>query len=154
MVLYLVLTHNLEYPALFISEYINNNRQKYYFLLRQITQNGNWLDWVNFILETVYHQSIKTNQLILEVLSLKETLKTKITNKYNFTYSHELINYLFKNIFYTQSQLINQSQIKSNKTALEYLNKLATDNILQTINITGTKEKIYYCQDLLNTLSK
>lgn len=151
MVLYLVLHQNLVSPALFISQYINQNRSKYYRLLREVTYSNNWKEWVLFILTAVQTQADKTNQIILNILELKDKFKNDILPKFNFTYSSELVIYIFSNAFYSQAKLIKHTPIKSNKTALEYMNALANEGVLEIAKST-TKEKIYYYSAFLKLL--
>ncbi len=151
MVLYLVLHDNLISPTLFISQYINRNRSNYYRLLREVTFLDNWKEWVLFILNAVETQAESTNKTIIDILELKSTFKKEILPQFNFNYSQDLLTYIFSNAFYTQTQLMNNTPIQSNKTAGEYLNSLEEKGILKTME-TKTKEKVYYYEDLLMIL--
>jgi Fic family protein len=151
MVLYLVVHSCLISPTLFISRYINQNRSKYYRLLREVTYKNNWKEWILFILDAAETQANDTNNTIVKILKLREWFKDKILIKFNFTYSQELLSYIFSNAFYTQSKLIESTQIRSNKTALEYLNALEDEGILK-IAESKTKEKVYYFDKFLKLL--
>ena len=151
MVLYLVLQKNLISPTLFISQYINNNKTEYYRLLREVTFKHNWKAWVLFILDAVEKQAIMTNKTILDILDLKAEFKRNILPKFTFAYTQELLSYIFSNAFYTQTQLINNTPIKTNKTAGEYLNTLEKEGILKVAE-SKTKEKVYYFENLLKAL--
>lgn len=151
MVLYLVLQGNLVSPTLFISQYINKNRSEYYRLLREVTFNNNWKEWVLFILDAVEVQAGSTNKTIIKILDLKSDYKKNILPKFTFTYSQELLTYIFSNAFYTQAQLIKNTPIQSNKTAGEYLNTLEQKGILKVME-SKTKEKVYYFEGLLKLL--
>lgn len=151
MVLYLVLQKNLISPTLFISQYINKNKTEYYRLLREVTFQNNWKEWVLFILDAVEKQAISTNKTIINILDLKAEYKKNILPKFTFTYTQELLSYIFSNAFYTQAQLIKNTPIKSNKTAGEYLNTLEKEGILMVVE-SKTKEKVYYFENLLKIL--
>lgn len=151
MVLYLVLQGVLITPTLFISQYINRNRNEYYRLLREVTFHQNWHEWVMFILDAVETQSIETNNTILRILDLESSFKTNILPDLGFTYSQELLAYLFSNPFYTQSNLMKYTPIRSNKTAGEYLNTLQDKGVLKVLE-TNSKEKVYYYDSLLSLL--
>lgn len=151
MVLYVVLQGDLISPTLFISQYINRNRSEYYRLLREVTFQDNWKEWVLFILDAVEKQANTTNQTIINILHLKTDFKKNILPEFSFTYAQELLNYIFSNAFYTQTQLIENTPIQSNKTAGEYLNTLEEKGILKTME-SKTKEKIYYFENLLKLL--
>lgn len=151
MVLYLVLQGDLISPTLFISQYINKNRSEYYRLLREVTFNNAWEEWILFILDAVETQAVTTNQTIIRILDLKANFKKHVLSKFTFTYSQELLTYIFSNAFYTQGQLIAHTPIQSNKTAGEYLNNLEQKGILKIME-SKTKEKVYYFEDLLKIL--
>jgi Fic family protein len=151
MVLYLVVHDCLVSPTLFISRYINQNRSVYYRLLREVTYEDNWKEWILFILEAAETQATDTNNAILKILKLREWFTGEVLPKLNFTYSQELLSYIFSNAFYTQSKLMESTQIRSNKTALEYLNTLENKGILKT-TVNKTKEKVYYFDKFLKIL--
>lgn len=151
MVLYLVLQRILVTPTLFISQYINRNRSDYYRLLREVTFKQNWHEWILFILDATEVQAIATNKTILDILDLEKHCKETILPQFNFTYHQEFLTYLFSNPFYTQSNLMQHTPIKSNKTAGEYLNTLEDNGILKAVE-TKSKEKMYYYDDLLKLL--
>jgi Fic family protein len=151
MVLYLVAHGCLVSPTLFISRYINQNRSEYYRLLREVTYEDNWKEWILFILDAAETQANDTNNTIIEILKLREWFKNKVLPQFNFTYSQELLSYIFSNAFYTQNKLMESTQIKSNKTALEYMNALEEIGVLK-ITESKTKEKVYYFDKFLKLL--
>lgn len=151
MVLYLAVHACLVSPTLFISRYINQNRSEYYRLLREVTYDDNWKEWILFILDAAETQATDTNNTILEILELREWFKNNVIPKFNFTYSQELLSYIFSNAFYTQSKLMESTQIRSNKTALEYMNTLVDEGVLKTAE-SKTKEKVYYFDKFLQLL--
>lgn len=151
MVLHLVVHGCLVSPTLFISRYINQNRREYYRLLREVTYEDNWKEWILFVLDAAETQAADTNNTILKVLELREWFKNEVLPKFNFTYSQELLSYIFSNAFYTQNKLMESTQIRSNKTALEYMNTLEAEGILKTTE-SQTKEKVYYFDKFLKLL--
>lgn len=151
MVLYMVLHINLHSPALFISQYINQHRKEYYRLLRGVTERTAWIEWITFILDAVQTQANATKNVVLKILDLKSHFQKKVLPDFKFTYAHELLTYLFSNAFYTQAQLMKSTPIKSNKTALEYLNNLVKTGVLGVAD-SKTKAKIYFMPDFLKIL--
>lgn len=152
MVLHLVVHGCLVSPTLFISRFINQNRSEYYRLLREVTYENNWKEWILFVLDAAETQATDTNSTILNILKLREWFKTEVLPKFNFTYSQELLSYIFSNAFYTQNKLMESTKIRSNKTALEYMNTLEGEGILKT-TVSKTKEKVYYFDKFLKLLS-
>lgn len=151
MVLHLVVHDCLLSPTLFISRYINQNRSEYYRLLREVTYEANWKEWILFILDAAETQATDTNNTIVKILELREWFKKEILPKFNFTYSPELMSYIFSNAFYTQNKLMESTNIRSNKTALEYMNGLEDHGVLKTTE-SQTKEKVYFFDKFLRLL--
>ncbi len=50
-ILYLVLTKKLSYPILFLSEYINSTRKKYYEYLNKCHETTDYTDIIIYLLE-------------------------------------------------------------------------------------------------------
>src|SRR5690554_6592452 len=68
-------------------------------------------------------RSLENPEIILEPLKVKEAVESSGIENINTTIS---------NAFYTQSKLMETTQIRSNKTALEYMNALEDEGILKT----------------------
>lgn len=151
MVLYLVAHDCLVSPTLFISRYINQHKGEYYRLLRRVTFQQEWKPWILFILDAVETQATATNAVVLDIIELKEKFKTEIMPQFNFTYTQELLTYIFSNAFYTQKNLRENTPVKSNKTALEYLHALEDIGILRVAE-TDSREKVYYFHEFLQLL--
>ncbi|TGN02878.1 Fic family protein [Leptospira dzoumogneensis] len=79
MVLYLIQTKILSLPILYISGYINNNRSKYYELLSDVSRNGNWEQFLEFMLNAFYLQARSTKNLLFKIIELYQTYKTEIS---------------------------------------------------------------------------
>lgn len=151
MVLYLTLHDVLISPTLFISKYINQNRSTYYRLLKEVTFENNWKEWILFILDAAEMQAQNTNQIILSILVLKKKFQERVLPQFNFIYTQELLIYLFSNAFYTQAALMQATPIKSNRTAFEYMNTLLGAGVLK-IAKSKSREKVYYYEDFLKLL--
>jgi len=150
MVLYLILSERLELPILFISGFINKNRSDYYRLLNSVTKNGNWKEWILFILNAIETQSLETAKTVSEIKKMHHQYKETIKNKLPKIYTAELVDYLFANPFYSQQSLA-QIVGKERKTSAKYLNSLLNENLIKAFRFK--REKIYYCPELLKLLS-
>ena len=67
IVLQLVQDEILELPILFISDYINKNRTEYYRLLRDVSMNDNWHEYIAFMLQGFYLQAKETKDLLFDI---------------------------------------------------------------------------------------
>jgi Fic family protein len=95
MVLYLVDVGLLSYPMLFISGYINQNRNEYYKLIYEVTANKNWLGFIEFMLKGFYLQAKETKEMLLKIISLHQAMKDGIKQKCPAIYSSDLVEQLF-----------------------------------------------------------
>lgn len=149
-ILYLILEGLQNLPILYLSNYIIQNKSDYYRLLQQIRDNGNWEEWLLFIIHGIEKTSKETIDLIIQIRDLMLEFKYKLRDSYKF-YSQALLNNLFKHP-YTKIEFIVNDLNVSRITAANYLNKLADDGLLK-------KEKIgtgnYYINErLFNLLAK
>lgn len=150
MVLYLILAKRLELPILFISGFINQHRSDYYRLLKAVTKDGNWQEWIMFILNAVETQAVETAGIVSEIKKMHHEYKEILKDKLPKIYTAELVDYLFANPFYSQ-QSLSQVVGKERKTAAKYLNSLLDKKLIEAFKFK--REKIYFCPKLLKLLS-
>ena len=127
-VLYLVKEGLLEIPILYMSRYIVNHKSEYYRLLQTVRTDGDWEEWVNFMLlavEQTSQDTIKSIELIREAL---QSAKHEIRNRYKF-YSQDLINSLFKQPYTKVDFLVNDLGV-TRFTARKYLDDLTAGGFL------------------------
>ncbi len=68
-ILYLIEQKLLEYPVLYLSQYINSNKADYYNRLQKVTESEAWESWVEYILQGIEQTSIDTQKRILNIPS-------------------------------------------------------------------------------------
>ena len=130
MVLYLVQEQILHYPILFISGYINRNRADYYRLLRQVTTDGNWCEFIEYMLRGFYLQAKETKEQMLKVRDLLFHYKTEIKKKCPNIYSSDLVETMFSYPIITPVKLGSLLDIHYT-TATRYLKQLTENKFLQ-----------------------
>lgn len=136
-VLYLVQQGLLPQPVLYLSSYINANKQVYYRLLREVTENDNWKDWVMFLLTSVRETAQSTSQKIRNILSLKAQLEEQVKEILGASYDHELVQLMFK-VPYLKIDSIVNNQLAHRQTASTWLKKLESEEILLAKKIGKT----------------
>lgn len=149
MVLHMVHAERLILPILFISGYINRNRSEYYRLLRRITGENSWKEWILYILTAVEEQARETTGTVSNIRELMISFREKIKNEMPGIYSADLVEFLFSLPFYSQNLITDALKI-TRKTAGKYLNELVKNGLLKVITIK--KENIYYSEEFLNLL--
>lgn len=159
--LYLISQDLLDLPVLYLSRYINNTKEDYYKLLKNIQDSNNsqvsWIEWILYIAKGIDTTAKETIILINKIKILIQKYKEIIRSNTNI-YSHELLNSLFKHPYTTidrlQKDLVN---VKQNKTISKYLNKLSqlkTEHGNPILEKAKSGRKNYYINTLLYSLLK
>lgn len=148
-ILYLVKQGLLDTPILYLSRYINQNKQEYYSLLQKVRDEKDWEPWLIFMLKAVESTAKQTTLLISEIKSLMQNYKTEMKEKLPKIYSHELLNNLFKHP-YTKIEFVVKDTGKSRQTVSKYLDELVEINLLSKHKVA--KDNLYLNDDLYSLL--
>lgn len=149
MVLYLVLQKYIDFPVLFISGYINQHRDHYYRLLREITEQNVWKNWILFILQAVEIQAIDTTHKLLRLKILERELRELLLTESRRSSLVVIVEYLVSNPFYNQKHA--SEVLKMNrKTIAHYFDLLEKRGVLQKFKLK--KYTIYFNKKLLKAL--
>jgi len=144
-VLYLVLKDLLDSPILYLSKYIIRNKSTYYRLLREVTEEENWEDWILFILQGIEETAIETLNLVKKIMNSLEITGQEIKEKLPKIYSKELVELLFFE-FYTKISFIQEGLQVTRKTAAGYLAELEEKGFLTSEKIG--RERIFLNNNL------
>jgi Fic family protein len=149
--LYLVQQELLTQPVLYLSSYIVKFKTEYYQLLRDVTEQNNWHDWVMYILTALAETSQLTTKKIRAMLSLKEEYEVQLKQTLGTSYNYELLQLMFR-APYLKIEILEKRKIAHRQTASSWLNKLVAANILKPHKIGRTTYFINYrLMELLST---
>lgn len=151
MVLQLVRDEVLSLPILFISQYINKNKNEYYKLLRGVNTHQEWKDYISFMLNCFYIQAKETKETLNKIVDLNRELKQEIKTKHPNIYSIELMDSLFSFPLITATQLSKDLDIHFT-TAMKYLKQLGSSGILKSMKVG--RNHFYINTRLVDLLSK
>ncbi len=129
-VLYLVKQKLLNSPILYLSRYINKNKNDYYRLLQKVRNEDAWEEWVLFMIEGVEQTSHQTTHLIQGMKNLMQNYKDKMRSELPKIYSQDLINVIFGHP-YTKIDFVIREIGVSRLTATRYLNELVRIGLMQ-----------------------
>ncbi|MEK6782076.1 MAG: Fic family protein [Bacteroidota bacterium] len=149
MVLYLVEAGLLNYPILFISAYINKNRNDYYKLLREVTTHENWCEFIEYLLRGFYMQARDTKDQLFKVMDLFNACKEGIKAKCANIYSADLVEQLFAMPIVTPVRLGSMLNVHYT-TATRYLKQLEKEKFLQNQQVG--KYQLYINKPLVELL--
>ncbi len=147
--LYLVDQKLLSHPVLYLSKYIIDNKDDYYYCLSGVTQRQEWKPWILFMLTAVKHTAQHTNQIIDEILNQMDATYSLVQKKLRW-YSLELNLALFSQPYIKQKLVGEITGAKSRTTLTQYMKELVRLGVLSS-NKEG-REVFYVNNDLIRIL--
>ncbi len=151
MVLFLVKQKLLHLPILYISGYINKNRNDYYQLLLNVSHQGQWEEFIEFMIEAFYLQAKYTKELFFKTMTHFEEVKNNMKTKHKKIYSADLVELIFAFPVITPVKLSEKMNIHYT-TASRYLRQLAKGRLLKDAKIG--KYHLFVNEQLLNLLKE
>ncbi len=147
--LYLVNQGLLSQPVLYLSKYIIEHKDEYYFSLQSVTERKSWKRWIVFMLNAVEYTARYTNRQVDEIIDqMAETLdygKSKIK-----WYNKEVNEALFAQP-YIKPKTIGEVLGRTSRTTLSgYTSQLVKHKILSAKE--DGKEVYYINNDLIRIL--
>ena len=149
LLLYLKLSGLLEVPAIYLSEYIIKNKSEYYKKLRDVTENGNWEDYILYMLDMIEQTALSGLKRLNNISNAIEKMSNQIKIKLPKIYSKDLVEILFR-LPYTKRQNLIDENIGNLKTVGNYLIALEEHGFLKSVKVG--KEKLYLNENLLKIL--
>ena len=148
-IIYLIQKGLLELPILYLSAYILQNKDAYYYALNSVTGLRDWKAWILYMLEAVSQTSEYTIDKINRIRSLMEkTEKNILENKLSLARLN--LSKLFEQPYIRPKNLLSDT-IKSVNTAKKYLSQLEGLGLLTKERIG--KEYIWFNTELMAILS-
>lgn len=122
-VLYLIQEKLLSFPILYLSSYIIKHKSDYYRALKGVTEDGDWLTWILYILDAVEQTSMETLRSIKGIHVAQSEMIERVKTNAPKIYSKELIDLLFEQPYCKISFLVERG-IAKEQTASRYLKQL------------------------------
>jgi len=141
--LYLVQQELLSQPVLYLSSYIVKYKTEYYQLLKGVTEQNNWHDWVMYILSALIETAQLTTKKIRAMLLLKDEIEKQVKQTLGASFSYQLLQLMFT-LPYLKIELLEKRNIAHRQTASVWLRKLTEANILKPQKIGRTTYYINY----------
>ena len=150
-ILYLILKNLLDTPILYLSSYITQRKGIYYSLLRKVTREGAWEEWILFMLDAVEKTAQETINKIKQIKTLIDTTINTVKEKTPKIYSKELVESLFLHPYCKIEHIVKELGVER-KAASRYLKELERIGILESKKIGP--QKIFINTDLFNLLKE
>jgi len=149
-ILYLVKQGLLGSPVLYLSRYINQYKSEYYRLLQEVRTEGNWEDWLLFMLEGIEQTSRQTIVLIQSIKDLMQQYKIKLRGELPKIYSQDLLNIIFSHP-YSKIEFVVQGLEVTRITATRYLDEMTRIGLMSKQKLG--RDNYYINIALFNLLS-
>ena len=150
-ILYLLYQGLLDVPILYLSRFLIQNRDAYYRYLREVTENGNWEQWILYILEAVEQTSRDTAGKIEAINRLINNFMIKASGRAKAVKREGFVDLLFK-WPYCKISIVERELPCSRITATKYLNDIVALGLLEQVKIG--REYYYINRDLMEVLSE
>lgn len=147
--LYLYASEQIDMPCFFISEALERDKMKYYTLLNNIREKGQWSEWINFFLQIVTSQCKKYIKIISDINKLYNEHLSKASELVRSNQMTEIIDLLYSFPIINARTVAKETKIPT-ATINRYLNALVQAGILYTDNKSRNRTFFYY--DLLNII--
>jgi len=143
----------LSQPLLYLSNFIEANRQEYYDRLLAVSQKGEWEAWLLFFLDGVYSQAEDASKRILRLQELRVQYHVRFANERNHEKLERMVDYLISTPITSISQAQEQLDMGSYTTIQRYIEKLESMGILR--EVTGKeRNRIYRAEQILIILEE
>ncbi len=147
--LFLIERGRLSQPLLYLSDYIDANRQDYYDLLQRVRTHGDWSAWLRFFINGVLEISQEAARNITKLLELHR-LYTDLLNQSRRVGTRPLVDHLFRNPYITVAAAAGAMRV-SNPTARAAIRFLQEKGILK--EITGRDwGRMYVASEILKAI--
>lgn len=150
IVLELIHRKILNLPILYISGYINEHRDEYYRLLRNVSTEGAWIDFIVFMLHAFQAQASATKGVLFKILNHYNLTKEYLKENHANIARTGITDVLFAMPVITPVRLAEEIQVHYT-TASRYLNELRDAGMLDYME-TG-KYHLFINRKLMKILS-
>lgn len=144
-VLMLVSYGLLTEPILYISQRIIAQKNEYYRLLNAVTAEGEWEEWVLYIVEAIRATAVNTLQKIKQIQALQSQVR-------ELAGSHipvGVVDVLFEQPYCRIKDVVDRCSV-TRQTATKYLGELVSSGVLREEKVG--REKLFVNRELMDVL--
>jgi Fic family protein len=141
------------YPNIYISEYLEEHRDVYYELLRDVSEKEAWLPWISFFLDAIYEQTKITLDRVEKIEKLYKSLK-EIMPKVGSIYANSFLDSIFIKPTFMVRSIKSISGISNTQTLYSVIEKFVELNIIKDLTPNNARNKIYGFLDLRKIIRK
>ena len=149
-IMFLIQEGLLETPILYLSRFFINHKDRHYSLLLEVTEEGNWQQWILYVLQAAEETAKWTTAKIKAVQDLFTHTCDYVRQELPKIYSREFVETIFEQP-YCRIKNVVERKIAKRQTASVYLKRLVDIGVLR--ELTAGKEKLYIHPKFLQLLT-
>ena len=149
----LVLHHNnrLSKPILYISGYMEANRDEYIDILHSVDESGKMEPWLKFFFKSVAAQLRETQELVSGIYTLYDSIKSRFDTSKS-PYLVGFLDFIFKYPVFTVPMVLEETKISSKLTAKRLIKTFIEKEYLVEMSERFHRAKVYRFNPLLDLL--
>ena len=138
----------LQLPLLYLSRYIIETKDDYYRLLRAVTSDNAWEDWILYVVEGVRVTAFRSMAVVETIDNLQNNLIESIRDAIGVA-NHDLLSVLMEQPYARARDVVAKAEV-SRPTANKWLSSLVSSGVLSRLQIG--REVLYLNKPLMNIL--
>lgn len=136
-------------PHFYISGYLEERKDDYIHLMRQVSKNNQWTSWCKFFLEAITAQAKRNLEVATKISDLYEEMKPIFSDVLSSRYSINALDFIFANPVFRNSKFTTNSGIPSHSAA-KFSPLLANRGILDVvIPASGRRPAMYRFEPMM-----
>ncbi len=136
-------------PHFYVSGYLEENKDSYIGIMRNVSKNGDWESWCAFFLEAVEQQAIKNLAIAESIRSLYEEMKVTFGAVLSSKWSVNALDFVFTNPVFRNNKFAANSGISS-ATVARFTRQLLEKNLIYTVEeASGRRPALYSFEPLM-----
>lgn len=141
----------LSRPMLYMSAYLESNRNEYVRLLRALNGPDTWNRWISFFLYAVTEQARQNMNKAQGILDLYQKLKSRFLELTHSQFAVPLLDHLFTTPILTSAALIKAKGMPSKPMVMNLIKTLKEAEILKVIGeASGRRPQVLALGELIN----
>lgn len=135
-------------PSLYISRYLEADRETYYGRLGRISSDGDWLGWIQYFLNVLVDQAESNLRLVRKIIELYERKKRQISELLRTDKGIYILDMLFDQPVFHAAELHNRLGIQRQRAA-QYIRTLKDAGVIIELRpASGRRPALLSFEDL------
>ena len=136
-------------PHFHLSGYLEEHKDTYIELMKNVSKNHDWTDWCVFFLEAIEQQATRNLAITEDIKALYEDMKLTFSQKLSSKHSYKALDFIFTHPIFRSNRFTNKAGIPTS-TAYTFINTLLKENLIQTMEeASGSRPALYSFEPLM-----